>query len=288
NINPVSAKQVAFDNALVPPEKRLKIEKCNARIEFNKPQREETYQVTLDALKLFPCYPAFLITTKVPKVYMHKFWNTIQKINDPDAYRFKLDKKKNLVILASVICYPLSILIKCTGLGEHLLLSSIEEPTVKPKRAKRPAKKSTIVQTTGVVIRNTPNESVPKKKTLAKVDRGKGMDLLLNIALLEAAQLKKSFKKSKLETHKLHASGLDNPKVHDEQEEKKTDTDEGTGDKEGSDSEKTDSDEDENPNLNQNDDEEELKEIDHEEEGKRDEEMTDVLSCRVNYLIIKF
>ncbi|GKE33828.1 hypothetical protein Tco_1453150, partial [Tanacetum coccineum] len=84
----------ALDNSLVPPEKRLKIEKCNARIEFSKLQREETYQVTLDALKLSPCYPAFLITAKVPEVYMHQFWNTIQKIKDTDAYRFKLDKKK--------------------------------------------------------------------------------------------------------------------------------------------------------------------------------------------------
>ncbi|GJW54058.1 retrovirus-related pol polyprotein from transposon TNT 1-94 [Tanacetum coccineum] len=68
NINPVAAQQVALDNALVAPEKRLKIEKCNVRIEFNKPQREETYQVTLDALKLFTCYPAFLITAEVPEI----------------------------------------------------------------------------------------------------------------------------------------------------------------------------------------------------------------------------
>ncbi|GKA69025.1 hypothetical protein Tco_0775089 [Tanacetum coccineum] len=72
-MNPVVAKQVALDNSLVPSEKRLKIEKCNARIEFTKPQREETYQVTLDALKLSPCYPAFLITVEVPEVYMHQF-----------------------------------------------------------------------------------------------------------------------------------------------------------------------------------------------------------------------
>ncbi|GKB55117.1 hypothetical protein Tco_0905870 [Tanacetum coccineum] len=85
---------IALDNSLDAPEKRLKIEKCNARIAFKKPQREETYQVTLDALKLTPCYHAFLITAEVPQVYMHQFWNTIHKIKDTDAYRFKLDKKK--------------------------------------------------------------------------------------------------------------------------------------------------------------------------------------------------
>ncbi|GJY75875.1 retrovirus-related pol polyprotein from transposon TNT 1-94, partial [Tanacetum coccineum] len=65
NKNPVAAQQVAFDNALVAPEKLLKIEKCNMRIEFNKPQRETTYQVTLDVLKLSPYYPAFLITAEI-------------------------------------------------------------------------------------------------------------------------------------------------------------------------------------------------------------------------------
>ncbi|GJV95792.1 retrovirus-related pol polyprotein from transposon TNT 1-94 [Tanacetum coccineum] len=39
NINPIAAQQVALDNALVAPEKRLKIEKCNMRIEFNKHKR---------------------------------------------------------------------------------------------------------------------------------------------------------------------------------------------------------------------------------------------------------
>ncbi|GJX20191.1 hypothetical protein Tco_0222868, partial [Tanacetum coccineum] len=58
----------ALNNSLVAPKKRLKIEKCNARIAFNKPQREETYQVTLDALKLTPYYPVFLITAEVPQI----------------------------------------------------------------------------------------------------------------------------------------------------------------------------------------------------------------------------
>nr|GEW48192.1 hypothetical protein [Tanacetum cinerariifolium] len=94
NMNPVTAQQVALNNALVALEKRLKIEKCNARIKFSKPQRETTYQVTLDALKLSPCYLAFLITAKVPEIYMHPFWNTIKKIKNTNAYWFKLDKQK--------------------------------------------------------------------------------------------------------------------------------------------------------------------------------------------------
>ncbi|GJT63304.1 hypothetical protein Tco_1006837 [Tanacetum coccineum] len=113
-----------------------------------------------------------------------------------------------------------------------------EEHAVKPKRAKRPSKKSTTMPTTGVVIRDTPSESVPKKKTPAKVDRGKGMNLLSDVALLEAAQLKKTLKKSKLETYKLHVSGSGDgvgsqPKVPDEQEDKTTGTDKGTSTKPG-------------------------------------------------------
>ncbi|GKA29448.1 hypothetical protein Tco_0715693 [Tanacetum coccineum] len=61
-----------------------------------------------------------------------------------------------------------------------------EEPTEKPKQPKKPAKKSTTVPTTCVVIKDTPSVSVSKKKALAKVDRGKGMDLLSEAALLES------------------------------------------------------------------------------------------------------
>ncbi|GJT36761.1 copia protein [Tanacetum coccineum] len=65
NINPVATQQIAHDNALVTPKKRLKIERCNARIEFSKPLKEETYQVTLDALKLSLCYLTFQITAEI-------------------------------------------------------------------------------------------------------------------------------------------------------------------------------------------------------------------------------
>ncbi|GKD64941.1 hypothetical protein Tco_1307049 [Tanacetum coccineum] len=70
-MNPISTQQAALDNALVPFEKKLNIERCNAKIALSKPQREETYQVTLEALKLSPCYPAFLITAEFPEIYMH-------------------------------------------------------------------------------------------------------------------------------------------------------------------------------------------------------------------------
>nr|GEU39927.1 hypothetical protein [Tanacetum cinerariifolium] len=80
--DPTATEKIALDNTLVAPEARLIIGKCNSRISFSKPQREATYQVTFDALKLSPCYPAFLITAEVPEIYLHQFWNSFNKIDN--------------------------------------------------------------------------------------------------------------------------------------------------------------------------------------------------------------
>ncbi|GJS68645.1 retrovirus-related pol polyprotein from transposon TNT 1-94 [Tanacetum coccineum] len=154
----------------------------------------------------------------------------------------------------------------------------------KPKQAKKPAKKSTNVPTSGVAIRDTPSESVPKKITLAKVDRGKGMDLLSDVALLKAVpneqedktigidegtgtkprvpDVPKYLSESENEYWGDCSDDDDSDEVtkDDEEDDVESDADD---DKEASDSEKTDSDEDENLNLNQNDDEEEEKEEDY-------------------------
>ncbi|GJX83711.1 hypothetical protein Tco_0333192 [Tanacetum coccineum] len=86
-------KPRARDDALVAPDDRAEIGKCNIRIDPNKIQKETTYQVVLDTLKLFPYYNAFLITADVPEIYMHQFWFTISKIKDSSTYKFKLDNK---------------------------------------------------------------------------------------------------------------------------------------------------------------------------------------------------
>ncbi|GJW35033.1 hypothetical protein Tco_0057953 [Tanacetum coccineum] len=350
-MNLIVAQQVALDNALVAPEKRLKIEKCNARIELNKPQREATYQVTLHALKLSPCYPAFLITAEIcltltdqdfveppsdeemvpfiqelgaslgrPQVligscrqelkscgeYYQKYGALIleeminQDIKDSKAYKTYLDFATGKATPKKARKFK-----KIASPSKKLSPVLEEEPAKKPKQAKKPAKKSTTVPTAGVVIRDTPGVSVSKKKAPAKVDRGKGMDLLSEAALLEAAQLKKALKKSKQDTHILHASGSGDGvgsklKVHDESQDKTTGTNEETGDNdddsndddsdddvesnadgdnEASDSERTDEDEDENPNLNLNDDEEE----EYEEEYVRTPENYEFINDKEEY-----
>ncbi|GJV05225.1 hypothetical protein Tco_1338794 [Tanacetum coccineum] len=154
-----------------------------------------------------------------------------------------------------------------------------EEPAKKSKLVKRSAKKSTTVPTTGVVIRDTLGVSVSKKKVPAKADRGKGIKLLSDVALLEAAQLKKVLKKSKQDIHRLYASGLSEgadskAKVPDKSKAKSSNTNsedddenddnndkdsenDDDGGSDAHDSERTDSDEEEIPNLNLKDDEEE-------------------------------
>ncbi|GJU07877.1 DNA-directed DNA polymerase [Tanacetum coccineum] len=75
-MNLIATQPAALDNALVPSEKRLKIEKCNARIAFSKPQREETYQVTLEDSIYLLAIP-----------HLRAFWSLnedILKINDSD------------------------------------------------------------------------------------------------------------------------------------------------------------------------------------------------------------
>nr|GFA48874.1 hypothetical protein [Tanacetum cinerariifolium] len=323
-MNPVVAKQVDLDNDLVPPEKRLKIEKCNARIEFSKLQREATYQIKdTDAYNFKLDKKKCQVDTEVFREILHicpRLPN--QNLVEPPSEEELVTFSRNLVTLASVICCLQSILIKCTSLEEHLMRSSIdfmyqadnreissakkehmhylrftkviinhfiskdktisignriniytmkfvsktedynkygelipggminqdikdskayktyydfatgkatpkkarkfkkvaspsmklspvleEEPVKKPKKAKKPAKKSTTTPTACVVIRDTPGVFVSKKKAPAKVDRGKGMDLLSNAALLKAAQLKEALNKSKKDSHMPHASG---------------------------------------------------------------------------------
>nr|GEZ37283.1 hypothetical protein [Tanacetum cinerariifolium] len=148
----IAAQQVILDNALVPPEKRVEIGKCNMRINPTKTQKEPMYQVVLDALALTTCYLAFLIFADDSKIYMHQFWFTINKHDS--SYRFKIVKE-----------------------DEH-------EPAKKVVLTKKSSRK----QSTCVQIQDTPSVSVSKKKVPATTKKSKGIDLLSEAALLKEAQ----------------------------------------------------------------------------------------------------
>ncbi|GKA48014.1 hypothetical protein Tco_0740972, partial [Tanacetum coccineum] len=121
-----------------------------------------------------------------------------------------------------------------------------------------------------------------KKKALVKADRGKGLNVLSEVALSEAAQLKEATKQSKKDFHISHASGLGDGTVlnqggeEDDDEddfEDESDGDNDNNDDDGdnddnaddSDDKRTESDRDENTNLNQSN-----KEHDEEEEEYAD------------------
>ncbi|GKA08978.1 hypothetical protein Tco_0688309 [Tanacetum coccineum] len=323
-MNHIASQQAALENNLVAPEKRLKIERCNARIAFTKPQKEETYQVTLEALKLSPCYHAFQITAEVPEIYMHQFLNTIKKIGKTDAYDFKLDKKKcrvdievflldrliesrdqilwamynqknvdyiallwedfmyqvdnreissarkehmpyprfikviidhfiskdNIISIRNLInlhiahddsllgamkfvsktedCQKYGVLIPNGMINDDIKQSQAYQTYLDYATGKVPPKNARKFK------KDTPAKSVSKKKAPAKADRGKGIELLSDVTLLKDAQLKKTLRKSNLETHKLQTSdsseGSDfESKVPNEQTDKTKDTSEGTG-----------------------------------------------------------
>ncbi|GKC79947.1 hypothetical protein Tco_1130721 [Tanacetum coccineum] len=156
-----------------------------------------------------------------------------------------------------------------------------EEPVKKPKKAKKPSKKSTTVPIVGVVIRDTPGVYVSKKKATAKGDRGKGMELLSNAALLEVAQVldESQDKTTGIDEGTGTKSGVpyvykdhlesENESWGDSEEDDSNDDvsddvskgedaeNDGDGDNDASDNERTDSDEEENPNLTLKDNEEE-------------------------------
>nr|GEY32426.1 hypothetical protein [Tanacetum cinerariifolium] len=201
---------------------------------------------------------------------MHQFWNTINKIGNLNAYNFKLDKKKCRVdteVFHEIlqICHRLPnqefvdpssedelvlFIKKLSYSGRCEILSTIYTDQMhQPWRTFTAFINRCISGKTtrldmlgesqaqilwGVVIKDTPDVSVSKKKAPTKADRGKGIELLSDVALLEDAQLKKALKKSRQETHKLQASGSSEgvdfeSKVLDESKAKPCDIIKGTG-----------------------------------------------------------
>ncbi|GKC97428.1 hypothetical protein Tco_1167703 [Tanacetum coccineum] len=109
----ITTQQTKLDLELVPKENRIDIGKCNGKIPRGLTPREPTFQAVLDAIALTPCYPTFLITTDVPKVYMHQFWNSVYK--HYNFYRFKIDKKKRFKLTLEVFIYIFQIFPRVHG-----------------------------------------------------------------------------------------------------------------------------------------------------------------------------
>nr|GEV12788.1 NADH dehydrogenase subunit 2, mitochondrial [Tanacetum cinerariifolium] len=91
----------------------------------------------------------------------------------------------------------------------QILWVSTETPTGKSKRIKRHAKKSTETPARGVVIKETPEMPLTKKKKKVDVTRGKGIELLSQEALTKDAQFEEVQNKSMRDFHKTRPSGSD-------------------------------------------------------------------------------
>ncbi|GJW42130.1 hypothetical protein Tco_0070929 [Tanacetum coccineum] len=88
-----------------------------------------------------------------------------------------------------------------------------------PKKAvKRPVKKSTKAPARGVVIRETPEMPLFKKKEKVDVTRGKGIELLSKVALAKDTQFEEVRRKSMRDFHKTHLSGSGNDEDHNNNE----------------------------------------------------------------------
>nr|GEX82107.1 hypothetical protein [Tanacetum cinerariifolium] len=83
----------------------------------------------------------------------------------------------------------------------------MENLSRKAKRVKRSSKKSSTTPTTSIVIREPPVETQLKRKEKVDVARGKGIDLLCEVALTKEVRMKEVIKKSLRDFHKSHPSG---------------------------------------------------------------------------------
>nr|GEV42906.1 hypothetical protein [Tanacetum cinerariifolium] len=360
-MNPIVAQQTALDNALVAPDNRVKIRKCNMRISpSKKPQKKPTYLVVLDGLALSPCHPAFLISadiyprlpnqefdepllekeifsfvkklgykgdigsvTEVFTDHMHQPWRTfaaiinkclsgktigLDKIGLSRAHirddsvlgtlKFVAKSEENQVYGALISAVMINQKIQNSNSYKTYLAFATGATT--PKKAKKwkkhafLSKKQTLVitkepakqpvairQPTGVQIKDTHGVSVSKKKTLARAERNKCIDLLSEVALLEEVKMKKAIKISKRETHLHQAGGLGDgsslePEVPDEPKGKSIDIDEGTGLKPWVPDRKINEEMYDDVNV-------ELKDAELTDEGKGDEEMTNAEKLNVEH-----
>nr|GEV63765.1 ribonuclease H [Tanacetum cinerariifolium] len=217
NMNPIANQQAALDNALVPHKKRLKLK--DAMLELRSASHKEKKRIkSLWKLSSYlisiPCAfigkqdligsenhglksCGFVSKTDDTQKYGALIHDEMinQNIKDSKAYKTYYDFATGKVKPKKARKFK-----KVASPSRKPSPILEAEPVKKAKRVKRPAKKSTTTPKTGVVIRDTP-----------------------------AAQVKEALKKSKLETHKVQASGSSEgvgsqPKVPDESKDKITNT----------------------------------------------------------------
>ncbi|GJR09841.1 hypothetical protein Tco_0792493 [Tanacetum coccineum] len=192
----ITAQQTKLDLELVPKENRLDIGKCNGRIPRGLTPREPTFQVVLDDIALTPCYPTFLITADVPEVVPGRDFDPLPSEEDTVYFLRELGHTKEINSLNDVVVDQMhqpwrtfAALINRGLSGKTSGLDKLRLSRAQILWVKRPAKKSTTKLAAGVVIREAHVETKSKSKEKEKDDvtRGKGIELLSEVALTEEA-----------------------------------------------------------------------------------------------------
>ncbi|GJV47153.1 hypothetical protein Tco_1437365 [Tanacetum coccineum] len=207
------AQQIKLDNALVAPENRRVIGKCNMRINPGMKLKEPTYQFWATVTKHKASY-RFKIDNKKYSVNVEVFIDILnicpripgKEFDEPpseeEALSFirELGHSREIKYITDVIVDHLH--------QQWRTFASIINKCLCGKKKSTKAKKVTATK---------PKPS--KKKAPVKADKGKGFNVVSEVALSEAAQLKEATKQSKKDFHISQASG--------------SGTDEGTGTKPG-------------------------------------------------------
>nr|GEU38180.1 hypothetical protein [Tanacetum cinerariifolium] len=153
-----------------------------------------------------------------------------------------------------------------------------------PPKVSRKYKKVSPSKKDSIVIREPPVETQSKRKEKVDVARGKGIDLLSEVALTKEAQMKKVRKKSLKDFHKSHPSGSGPVAEKPPSVEKITPpvTSEGTGRERENDSEEHESDSEQDKDkseldsqFDQQDDDDEVKDDDEDDDNDDDKSQGD-------------
>ncbi|GKE00544.1 hypothetical protein Tco_1388527 [Tanacetum coccineum] len=141
---------------------------------------------------------------------------------------------------------------------------------VPPRKARKykkvglPSRKLSPAKEAEPVKKDTPGVSVSKKKAPAKADRSKGIEILSDVALSKAAQLKEATKRSKKDNYISQESGSGDETDFELGGDSEDDNDDGSDDDSKGDDDKADSDDDDG---NSNDDDNERIDSDDDDEN---------------------
>ncbi|GJZ62408.1 hypothetical protein Tco_0618545 [Tanacetum coccineum] len=237
------AQQKALDDALIAPENRLMIWKCNQRLSSTLKSNEPTIQVALDALKLTHFYNAFEVSADVLEIYMQEDMLKIcpklpgQKFEEPPFEEEILPlirdlghtgdiRDDSMFTTIRVISKDQDTQIYGANLPLHLTNQAMLESesyktyhayatgkkTPKPKKKKAdselsPKEKHAPASKGKRLKTSSKAAQSTKEKQPATKSKAKSLTVLSEVALTKDEQMKLATKRSRIQTHNSHASG---------------------------------------------------------------------------------